>query len=151
MGMSLPVIIGALFYHVETSLESKSKKTPLFYIIGYYICTSLMVNLFPVSKNSFLWILIYILIFGAPFIYHGIQFIKHNTKQNQLNILFNTFILVLYATYISYSRATWIDNCNLGIIFTITILTKEKLSLKISNGFNNNIIINNVILPNVSF
>ena len=58
---------------------------------------------------------------SIPFIYHAKESLKGQSKQNQINILFNCMILVLYATYLSYSRATWVGlTASLGLMFSIT-------------------------------
>ena len=68
---------------------------------------------------------------GLPYLYYGYVAIKNPSIQNQLNILFNSTILITYATYLSYSRATWLGlTAALGLMFTITIILENKKTTK---------------------
>ena len=88
-------------------------------------------NSFPLNANSIYWILIYVFLLGLPYLYYGYVAIKAPSIQNQLNILFNSTILITYATYLSYSRATWLGlTAALGLMFTITIILENKKTTK---------------------
>ena len=68
---------------------------------------------------------------GIPYLYYGYVAIKAPSIQNQLNTLFNSTILITYATYLSYSRATWLGlTAALGLMFTITIILENKKTTK---------------------
>ncbi|MEC8678799.1 MAG: O-antigen ligase family protein, partial [Candidatus Margulisiibacteriota bacterium] len=76
-------------------------------------------------------ILFYVFLLGVPYLYYGYTAIKKPSIQNQLNILFNSTILITYATYLSYSRATWLGlTAALGLLFTITIILESKKSTR---------------------
>ena len=131
MGMSIPVIIGKLFFLIDKKDSLSTKYSHFIAIIFYYIIIGLLSQFFVISKNSLLWVLFYIVILGIPYIIYTIQFYKNRDDQLILNVLFNSLTLVIYATYLSYSRATWISlTAAIGLMFTITLLTKMKLTTK---------------------
>ena len=128
MGMAIPSIIGCLFYLIEKTPNQQLSKKPISAMIAYYSIILIIVNIFPVQTRSINWIITYIVMFGAPYIVYGIAFFKNNTTQNKFNILFNTLLLVIYATFISYSRATWLGlTAALGFIFYLNTIIKQQL------------------------
>ena len=131
MGMSIPIIIGQLFYTIDKNKSTKPIHSHFIAIIFYYLIISLISQLINITENSFSWILFYISILGAPYLLYAYHGLKNPSIQNTLNILFNSLLLVTYATYLSYSRATWLGvTASIGLIFTITLITKVTLSKK---------------------
>ena len=68
----------------------------------------------------------YVTLLGAPYLLYTYQYLKQfSSSTTTLHILFNSMALVIYATYLSYSRATWLGlTATIGLIFTITLITK---------------------------
>ena len=129
MGMSIPIILGQIFTTLETKNHTKINIKSFGLIIAYYIFIGIISQFFTPLENSMLWIQSYILVLGAPYILYGIKHIKAPCTENLFNILFNSLILVIYATYLSYSRATWLGlTATIGLMFTITLITKINLS-----------------------
>lgn len=129
MGMCTPLIIGQLFYTVNKNTDQAINFSQFLIIIFYYIVVGLITQLITLKHNSLEWIALFILVLGAPYIYYGILCIKKPSHQNILNILFNSLILVIYAAYLSYSRATWLGiTAATGLMFSITLFTKLELS-----------------------
>ena len=129
MGMCIPLIIGQLFYTVKKEETSTTHFGQFITIIFYYIIVGLITQLITIEQNSFYWILLFILILGAPYIYYASVWFKKPSHQNNLNILFNSLILVIYAAYLSYSRATWLGvTAATGLMFSITLITNLNLS-----------------------
>ncbi len=142
MGMCIPIIIGKLFFLIDNKQSIKTNYYHFLYIICYYIFVGIFnqfspsiiayineLTTFKLNLNSLFGVLFYILILGAPYGLYAYQYMKKNSDQLILNILFNSLALVIYATYLSYSRATWVSlTAAIGLMFTITLLTKIKLS-----------------------
>tara|TARA_B100000674_G_scaffold72690_1_gene50233 strand:- start:5555 stop:7546 length:1992 start_codon:yes stop_codon:yes gene_type:complete len=129
MGMCIPLIIGQLFYTVNKTDGQPTNFSHFLTIIFYYIVIGLMTQLIKIKHNSIEWIALFILVLGAPYIYYATLCIKKPSHQNILNILFNSLILVIYAAYLSYSRATWLGvTAATGLMFSITLITKLNLS-----------------------
>ena len=121
MGMSLPLIIGQLFYIVKKENNLPLSLKPLVFISAYYLVIAALVVILDINSKSIVWVFNYLIMLSIPFIYHAKESFKGQSKQNQINILFNCMILVLYATYLSYSRATWVGlTASLGLMFSIT-------------------------------
>jgi hypothetical protein len=128
MAMSLPIIVGQLFYTAEHTVKNHVNKMHLLMILAYYTIISIIIQSINLPERSLLYILSYITILGAPYIVYMVQSIKNNTKQNKINILFTSLLLCTYATYISYSRAAWVGlTAGLGLMFVTSLLTKKTL------------------------
>ncbi|MEK9728000.1 MAG: O-antigen ligase family protein, partial [Candidatus Margulisiibacteriota bacterium] len=127
LGMSLPLIVGQLFYTIKKNNNPKPKLSQFGAITIYYVVVGVLTQLIPMQNQTISWILFYIALLGSPFIYYGIKAKKAPSIQNQLNILFNAILLITYATYLSYSRATWVGlTAALGLIFTITLIIEKQ-------------------------
>ena len=108
------------FLHSQKSNLPLSLK-PLVFISAYYLVIAALVVILDINSKSIVWVFNYLIMLSIPFIYHAKESFKGQSKQNQINILFNCMILVLYATYLSYSRATWVGlTASLGLMFSIT-------------------------------
>ena len=131
LGMSLPLIVGQLFYTIKKNNNPQPKLSHFGIITFYYLFVALVTQLIQVKNESLMWILFYIILLGIPFIFYGFQAIKKPSIQNQLNILFNAILLITYATYLSYSRATWVGlTAALGLMFTITLIIEKEKDIK---------------------
>ncbi len=129
MGMSIPTIIGLMFYSMN-SMERLTKKNymQILLIILYYVGFSIVHILSPNSK-SIQTIIIYLIALGAPYIIFGINFIRNNSKHNIFNILFTSLLLTIYATFSSFSRATWVSlMAVLGVFFYLNKVIKLNVS-----------------------
>ena len=129
MGMSVPVIIGQIFSTIEQKKSTTPitvKPWPFIGIIAYYAAIGLLSKFIAPSSNSIGWILWYVTLLGAPYLLYTYQYLKQlSSSTTTLHILFNSMALVIYATYLSYSRATWLGlTATIGLIFTITLITK---------------------------
>ncbi|MGC6367635.1 MAG: O-antigen ligase family protein [Candidatus Marinamargulisbacteria bacterium] len=131
MGMALPVIAGQLFHTVKKIEHMPISLKPLLFVIGYYSLIAILILQFPVTNKSILWIINYVLILGSPIIYFFYYHYKNPSYQHKLNLIFTCFLLVLYATFLSYSRATWLGlTASLGLMFTLTSLINLNLNKK---------------------
>ena len=129
MGMCIPLIIGQLFHTVTKDDNQPTSFRPFLIIIFYYIVVGLMTQLIKIEHNSIEWIALFLLVLGAPYIYYATRHVKKPSHQNILNLLFNSLILVIYAAYLSYSRATWLGvTAATGLMFSITLVTNLNLS-----------------------
>ena len=77
MGMCIPLIIGQLFYTVKKEETSTTHFGQFITIIFYYIIVGLITQLITIEQNSFYWILLFILILGAPYIYYASVWFKN--------------------------------------------------------------------------
>ena len=153
LGMSLPLIVGQLFYTIKKNNNPQPKLSHFGLITFYYLCIALLTQLIQIKNESIMWILFYIILLGIPFIFYGFQTLRKPSVQNQLNILFNAILLITYATYLSYSRATWVGlTAALGLMFTITlIIEKEKKHQRFSHIHNRLFFVNNVFISIFTF
>jgi hypothetical protein len=122
MGMGLPLVIGQLLYTIQKHRVTSFEWRSFGLIIGYYFAIAVIKSMTATSQ-SLGSIFTYILLLGGPFIFYGVKSITHSTIQNQINVLFNASLLIVYAMYLSYSRATWVGlTAALGLIFATTLI-----------------------------
>jgi O-antigen ligase len=126
MGMGILLIIGMLLHTVHTHPNTPLRLANFGWILVYYGLFGLYLMMNPVQNASLAWIARLIVVFGAPYGLYLFRYIKAPSIQNVFDVLFTSLLLVIYATYLSFSRATWLGlTAALGMIFAIIILNNS--------------------------
>ncbi|MBL6722933.1 MAG: O-antigen ligase family protein [Candidatus Margulisbacteria bacterium] len=131
MGMAIPIILGQIFSLIEGPSIKKINARPFVYIIAFTLFIGVVSQSVSPSSNSLAWIFLYIGLLGAPYTFFFGQYKQTKAPEALLYILFNSLGLVIYACYLSYSRATWLGvTASIGLLFTITLITRGQHSKK---------------------